>query len=425
MNNLNKKILVPALTGKFGNWRYYQMILKVEDIVQNFGTIDKPNYRIKAVEEVEEIYSKKGVSDLLQRAYDKNRLKPIKHYILNQNDKYLNNLTIGIFGGNPDWLDINISTLNDKHSTELDEIKKKVGFIELNGNETLFVLDGQHRLKGLRNAYETKPDKIKNEEIVCTLIIHRPTNEGRIRTRRLFSTINRQAKPVSAGENILLDEDDASAIIVRNLIEEYRHFKDKEIIALIKGGNISKGDQDMFSTVVTLWTINENIIEHSKIYPKVDGNIVRVRPSDNSIKEQRQRVFKYWNKFFELFPSALTFINDSKKNRLKYREGGGDFTLRPIAQIALFEILISFDDLNNSNIIKLKNLPLNVNNEFWHYILWDPYKSNMLFNRGLVKNYIKYNIGLNLTPSALKTLKDSYKKNSGELELNLPTPKFQ
>lgn len=419
------RILVPALTGKFSKWRYYQMVLPVKEIVRNFGTDIDPYFRVRAVEEVEEIYTRKGVSELLQRAFDPNRLDPIKNYILKQPDKYINNLTLAIFGGSPEWYDISLlgGLKSDEDNSDIKEVEKQIGFIELKGTETLFVLDGQHRLKGLREAYKMSPDKIGDEEVVCTLIIHNPSSEGRIRTRRLFSTVNRQAKPVSKGENILLDEDDASAIVVRDLIESYKHFKGREIIALARGGNISRGDWSKFTTVITLNAINEKLIEHDKIYPRIGKNLLRIRPSESDLLVQKKRVFKYWDIFFDLFPSALEFIKDSEDNRKKYRIGGGNFLLRPISQIILFEIVLSCNG-DKRKLDKLRSLPLDLNDTFWHYTLWEPHKNVMLFNRGHGRNWIKYNMGLNLRPSELKSLKDTYKKNSGDLALDLPNKKF-
>jgi DNA sulfur modification protein DndB len=425
MMKKNEELLVPAMTGVFGEWRYYQIIMTVKELVKNISSTSIPEFRIKTVDEVEEIYSKKGVSNLLQRAYDPTRLDPIKNYILTQKERYLNNLTVGVFGGSPDWLEISISTNDENIKNNIDELKEKLGFIRFDGSETLFVLDGQHRLKSLRKAFEKNPDKIKDDEIVLTLILHQPNDDGRIKTRRLFSTINRQAKPVSHGENILLDEDDVSSIIVRDLIENYKEFKNKEIIALSKGANITSRDKDRFTSVVNLWNINEKIIKPS-IYTKIDNKPIKIRPKSSVIDSQRGKVFKFWDKFFELLPSAKKFLNETKKNREKARINGGDFSLRPIAQIAIIEVLLSVEDFNdNNNIDKIKKLPLLLSNNFWHYILWNPHKLTMLSNRGLVIKYIKYNIGIKLTDSELKSMTDSYKKNSGELELKLPEPKYK
>lgn len=420
-----KKLLVPALSGKFGQWQYFQMILKVSDLVDNQGSSEKPDFRIKAVEEVEEIYSKTGVSELLQRAYDPQRLAPIKNYILKQSDKYINNLTVGVYGGSPNWHDIEISDINTEDETTIQSLKSKIGFIQLDGTETMFVLDGQHRLKGLRAAFETKPEKIKDDEVVCTLIVHVPDAAGRIRTRRLFSTINRHAKPVSKGENILLDEDDVSAIIVRKLIERYNKFKGKSVVALGKSGNITKGSFDKLTTVVTLYEINEKLVQHKMVYPAVDKNEVRVRPADSEIETQIKRVFSYWNKFLELFPSVSKFIDLSPNDRLGCRVGGGEFVLRPISQIAIFEILATFESLEDPLLERLKKLPLNLDSDFWHYVLWNPHKNSMLFNRSLARNYVKYNLGYKVKVHELKSLRNGYTKNSGDLELHLKKPLFK
>ena len=47
------------------------------------------------------------------------------------------------------------------------------------------------------------------------------------RTRRLFTTLNRYAKPVKKSEIIALDEDDIIAIITRELVEKYPLFREK------------------------------------------------------------------------------------------------------------------------------------------------------------------------------------------------------
>ena len=47
------------------------------------------------------------------------------------------------------------------------------------------------------------------EERICVLLVaHNDDEAGRLRTRRLFTNINKNAKATTAGENIALDEDD-------------------------------------------------------------------------------------------------------------------------------------------------------------------------------------------------------------------------
>jgi len=51
-----------------------------------------------------------------------------------------------------------------------------------------------------------------------------------MRTRRLFTTLNKTAKAVTKGEIIALDEDDVMAIVVRNLVENHPHFTEQRVL---------------------------------------------------------------------------------------------------------------------------------------------------------------------------------------------------
>lgn len=148
-----------------------------------------------------------------------------------QTDKYVNNLTIAVYGGTPEWLPIGLSgstllELDEEHDAQhWEQFGKSFGVIKLTGKEVLFVLDGQHRVMGFREA--VKKDKtLLDQEIAVTLVAHENDAAGRKRTRRLFTTINRYAKPVSLGETILLDEDDVSAILARRTIVGHNHHRE-------------------------------------------------------------------------------------------------------------------------------------------------------------------------------------------------------
>jgi DNA sulfur modification protein DndB len=412
-------LLLPALTGQFGQWRYYQVVMRVGEIVENFGNFMQPNYRIKTVEEVEEIYSRKGVSYLLQREFDIKRLIPLKTYITSQPDKYLNNLTVAIFGGSPDWQPIDVEpalTALKADEDTAESFRDTFGAVRLSGYETLFVLDGQHRLKGLREAILDKPE-LENEQIAITLIIHISTDAGRKRTRRLFSTINRHAKPVSKGENILLDEDDLSAIITRSLIEDYPLIKGKQAIAQNKTANLYQNQfETALTTVLAVYEINEVLLKEDEIYvnPKV-----RIRPTDDIIEAETKKVFAFWDKFFELFPLAVKFVKGDKSIGLS-RNGGGPFYMRPIGQkivVDLYQILYESNQLDLISLVA--KIPADVQNKFWHFILWNPVKKTVLQNESLAKSYLFYHFGLPQSKVVIKALNDNYAKNAGDTSLRI------
>ena len=61
------------------------------------------------------------------------------------------------------------------------------------------------------------------------------------KTRRIFSTLNRYAKPVTTGDIIALDEDDTVAIVTRNLLESFPLFI-KDRIASAKSSKALSND---------------------------------------------------------------------------------------------------------------------------------------------------------------------------------------
>lgn len=425
-----KSLYLPAITGEFSKWRYYQMIMRVENIVEELDYLDTKNkYRVKTADEVDEINSG-AVNEMLQRIFDERRLDPIKNYLIKQPDKYVNNLTIAVYSGDPEWFSIDLKALRNigpEDEEKIDEIEKSFGLIKLRGDEIMFVLDGQHRVKGLREA-SLLDKSLMEEQIAVTLITHIPDNNGREKTRRLFTTINRYAKPVSLGESILLDEDDLSAILVRDLINEHGFLSKNKVVAQNKTADLKfPSDNDKITSTICLYNINEIFINSKEIYPEYDGpqkNLVRIRPSDDVIKAKKSEIFSYWDLFFELFTSAKKFV-ESPNN---FREENEDlFFLRPIGQEAIFNLIekLRIDDvINNIYKNKIKQIEGNIDSEFWHFVIYDPYKKKMLTNKSFVKYYLMYHFGLPLTSNQLKSIKDNYKKNSGDLQKDLPSPMF-
>ncbi|PMY01453.1 DndB, partial [Pseudomonas sp. MPR-R2A5] len=86
-----------------------------------------------------------------------------------------------------------------------DSVRDTVGVLHLTGQESLFAVDGQHRVEGIKGAL-ARSGKVSGHELTVILVAHRNTASGLQRTRRLFSTLNRYAKPVTPGEIVALDE---------------------------------------------------------------------------------------------------------------------------------------------------------------------------------------------------------------------------
>jgi DNA sulfur modification protein DndB len=414
---MHNPLHLASLTGQYGEWRYYQAIMPVRELVNigsatDSGTLD---YRVKTVDEVREIYST-NLSDMLQRVFDPRRLKPMTDYLLKRADRYVNNLTVAIYGGDPQWLPMDVTALQkmpdvDTPPEAIQALGNAFGVIRLNGSEILFVLDGQHRLKGLRAAV-AKNSKLGDDEIALTLVTHRPTPDGKKRTRRLFTTVNRYAKPVSLGESILLDEDDVSAIVVRRLVEGYKPFCGKGMIALNKTADLKlPKDRVSFSTVLALWSINECLIDNDAIYPRYDGgksNLIRVRPESEAVVDQQEElVRKFWDLFFKVFPAARSFV---AKPNPDARNKGGPFSLRPIGQRLFADAYMALKAHPKEILRRFKSVPDDLSNKFWSNVLFNPSDGTMMRKYGYARDYLFQKLGIPLSKKRLARLKENLKK---------------
>lgn len=417
---MKDNLILPCLTGKFGSWRYYNVVMKVKDLID-------PTRGVKSVPEAKKIYRSDNLNEILQRLEDPKRVEPLKNYILKQKDRYFNSLTVAFTGGNPKWYPVAIKKDIKFSEDNLNYLNLKFGVLELSGQEELFILDGQHRLLGLKAAFKEKPE-VGDEEVSVMLVNHEETAEGIKKTRRIFVSLNRNAKPVSEGENIILEEDDASAIIARQLVENYSLFKSTNVIAFNKNLNLKPGKQDLdkFTSILALYNVNEILIDHGKLYGnKIEGKYVRVRPDEKLIAEEYKVVSDFWDSFFLTFPNAKSFVSNSVEHSALKTVKGGVYFLRPVGQeiaAMFYKHLLSQGKV--SKFEELKKVESYLESDFWNFILFNPHKGNILMNKGNALTYLLYNLGYPLTSSKLNPVKNSYLKNSGDLKLILPDPAY-
>lgn len=417
---MKNNLILPCLTGKFGSWRFYNVVMKVKDLVD-------PTTGVKTVPEAKKIYRSDNLNEILQRLEDPKRIEPLKNYILKQKDRYFNSLTVAFTGGNPKWYPVSIKKDSKFTEDNITYLNLKYGVLELSGKEELFILDGQHRLLGLKAAFKQKVE-VGEEEVSVMLVNHEETTEGIKRTRRIFVSLNRNAKPVSEGENIILEEDDASAIIARQLVETYSLFKSTNVIAFNKNLNLKPGKQDLdkFTSILALYNVNEILIDNEKLYgKKVESKYVRIRPEEKLISEEQKVVTDFWDSFFVTFPDAKSFVGNPLKHTALKTEKGGLFYLRPVGQeiAAMFYKHLKLQN-QLSKFKELKKVEDYLEGDFWNYILFNPHKGNVLMNKGNALTYLLYNLGYPIANSRLNQVKNSYLKNSGDLKLALPKPKY-
>ncbi|GHC74461.1 DNA sulfur modification protein DndB [Streptomyces violaceochromogenes] len=198
------KTFVPAFEAKVGNWTYYSCLMSYAQVAREINF-------------AHELGGNRDLGTMIQRGVG-NRTEDITEYLLTNENRFLGALIVAVWGGHPDYLPL---TMDDDAANQavLEGIDRNFGVLTFDGTHQFFALDGQHRLKAIKDAVKRNPE-LGSEDITVIVVPHFNTPEGRQRTRRLFTNINRNAKTTSAGENIALDEDDSFAILTRRLLDE-------------------------------------------------------------------------------------------------------------------------------------------------------------------------------------------------------------
>jgi len=219
---------VPGLRAHMGDWIYSITFLRLRDIAERVSL-------------AQDLHTSQALKDLIQREVDESvHSQAIKRYLIDQEQRLFNALVIAIYGGAPTWAELKIDDTAKSGLGELPAyMKGALGVLVFNGSEKLFAVDGQHRVVGIQKALVTK-ESLSEEEVCVIFVGHSNDRTGLQRTRRLFTTLNRYAKPVNKMEIIALDEDDAIAIVTRRLLENYRLL---EKFTSIKKGKSNAGER--------------------------------------------------------------------------------------------------------------------------------------------------------------------------------------
>ncbi len=138
-----------------------------------------------------------------------------------------------------------------------------------------------------------------------------PEGEWMRRYRRLFSSLNRYAKPTDRDTNIIMDEDDIFAILTRRLITEHKFFQvpapeRKSFKVLTKGKSLRTGTSH-FTTLQTLYAVNRILLETRERQTRGWGSArekldLQIRPDEDDLERCYVELSTYWEAIFTVLP---------------------------------------------------------------------------------------------------------------------------
>lgn len=377
---------IPAIRAKIGVWVYYVATMSFTQISDHVKKID------------DELHKSVLLSEMLQRSITDN-FKSISNYIIQQEERFFNALVLAIYDGDPQWHEVVLEYTDGDEFSDL-------GILELTGQEKIFPIDGQHRVEGIKRTLIDHPE-LSNEKIAVIFVGHKKDESGMKRSRRMFSTLNRYAKPVSLRDIIALDEDDSIAISCRYLMENNGFFSAGRILDS-KNKAISEKNKE-FTTIITFYECNLELLNHFIEFKSIQSfegrnlkgrsklkEYIRYRPSEEDIVSFNVYVDDFWRTFIKSFEALNQYSLQREIDSQPYRnKEGGSLLFRPTSLLAIVKAsifikkktMLSFEEVFSL----IARVPLELSSKLWINVLWNPSRKIMLTtNSKIVESLIVY-----------------------------------
>ncbi len=376
---------IPAIRGILGDIVYYTSSFTFKQIAERVKKIDQ------------ELHTSTSLKDQLQRSLTKN-YESITDYILSQKEHFFNALVLAVYDGDPVWNEIEVGFKGEDYYN--------MGFLRLNGEEKIFPVDGQHRVEGIKDAIKKSPE-LEDETIAVILIGHHKDKEGMEKTRRIFSTLNRYAKPVSTGDIIALDEDDTVAIVTRNMLESFPLFMNENISDEKKTKAIVEKDTKSFTSLIKLYETNKIVYKYytsfrdntKRIHSSTEiDKFLKFRPKQEDIDDFEKYLTEFWELFINSFEGMKEYVASTEKDaaaKYRNRENGGLLYFRPVALpqlvTAILETCFRSKVTLADSMSAYSQLEMCISKAPWVKVLWDAESRTMIMkNKTLVRPLLMF-----------------------------------
>ncbi|HXB72718.1 MAG TPA: DNA sulfur modification protein DndB [Candidatus Acidoferrales bacterium] len=325
------KTLIPALSAKVGGCEYYICTMKYAEVARQVGF-------------AHELGGNDDLSTMIQRTISA-RTKEITDYLLASPHRFLGSLIVAARGGSPEYTHFAMDDPDDL----LTGIDRGFGVLTFDGTQQYFALDGQHRLRAIKDAIKLDPE-IGKEDVCVLLVSHFDTEDGRTKTRRLFTNINRNAKVTTSAENIALDEDYGINILTRRFLTDHEFLKRDGVVLVftkqgdegelsLAGNSIPKTHPKALTSIAVL---NELLKELAfDLPPSITA--ANTRPTSDVLEfaytELSKRVDVFLKACGNIRERMLAAVSACDVRAPKNNEGAGHAFMRPVVQKAVARVV--------------------------------------------------------------------------------------
>ena len=396
---------VAALKSKFGSTEYYILAMKAGEIAKTFIPSTMPGWDTMSMEENE------------QRDIDYPRIKKwLVPYLAKDKDRFFGAFIMMVRNFDPKKDFEPISEVAKRGLHRLYETQaSSMGFLTLTDSD-LIPLDGQHRLKALEFAItgvdETKRpidgtpvESLRDEEVTVILIPYEKT-----KARRIFTKVNKYAKPTTTGQNLVTDDDDIIAVLSRKIANDILGGA-----SLVKSkGNTLNDSEAYFTTLATVAECNVEILD-AHLGVNLSTRKARNRPVDAATadiyEEKLREIWRFLVEKIEYFADALADKSEhGNANRREIRKA--NLLGKPAPQ---FSLVAAFARLTGSDTrLPYGKAAKKLNDLDWRKGASDWDRLFMLGetilhkNKRLVAEIVHYRLGGKLTDDKKSVLLEKY-----------------
>lgn len=370
--------IYPAMKARMGDWDYYIVRMRMRDIAHE-------------VQLASALWDDRTLSDAIQRVLDESRVKEgLVNFLARRDDRFFASLVVAAIGGSPSWTPIE------------SRFRDSFGELAFEEDPKYYALDGQHRLRAIQELMADQsgaPPGFGDEQMSVIVVVreHQGVDDDLWlqRYRRLFSSLNRYARPTGADTNIIMDEDDIFAIVTRRLITDHEFFRApdperKSMRVQTKGKNLKSGTSH-FTSLQALYEVNKTLLmtaERRRKWGRAkDMKIfLQFRPDEDEIDRYYLSLANHWDALLQAIavlheePERMRVHDVPDPNTDGYRD---HLLFWPIGQQLAAEIARSlldceglFDNADvatmESAIRPLADVPWDLHGTPWRYLLLVP-----------------------------------------------------
>lgn len=345
----------PALKARMGDTDYYIVRMRLDEIAKNVDIIGAP-------------YEYSALNDELQRKLDEGRVKKEIIKFLERPDRFFSSIVVASIGGSPKFRPVRISPSGESLAELFKDsgVDESFGLLVFKSGVKFYALDGQHRLSAIKSFLKDKKvSDISNDHISVVLIASPPSQSDEKKPlspketkkrRRLFSWLNRYAKKPGKETDIIMDEEDAFAILTRRLINDCSHFQPRTKARLrqmdsprilMSGKSIPVGTT-YFTGLQTLYAMNKTLLcsdarmrDNTRDPSWSQARLfIASRPDEQELDEWYKELVRYWDALFQVVPDLNKppekMRDDSgKSDHIFFRPIGQEYVMAPVARFLL------------------------------------------------------------------------------------------